>query len=320
MPPRIPRHLWVLPWASGHFPDKLAEIQKTFPDDITTAPAFLKQQPKTSGDPYEIGTYGEEWGCTYEKKQAGVIGRIKQPLVRTWDELSKVKIPQQLLTIDTDKINNFCRNTDRFVLAGCCPRPFERLQFIRGTENVMMALALRQEELFTLLERIHQFYIRQLELWAQTDVDALWFMDDWGAQSSLLLSPRMWRDVFKPLYKDYIDIAHSRGRKAFMHSDGCITDIIPDLIELGLDALNSQIFCMGVEQLGRKFKGKITFWGGIDRQRLLPHATAQEIADAVKLVHSSLYRNGGVIAQMEFGPDAKPENVYTAFQTWNTLT
>ncbi len=102
-----------------------------------------------------------------------------------------------------------------------------------------------------------------------------------------------------------------------MHSDGYILDILPDLIEIGLDAINAQIFCMGVKRLGERCKGKITFWGEIDRQYLLSYGTAEEVINAVKSVHEALYDNGGVIAQCEFGPGAKPENVYLVFETWN---
>ncbi|UCE05618.1 MAG: methyltransferase, partial [bacterium] len=147
----------------------------------------------------------------------------------------------------------------------------------------------------------------------------LWFMDDWGAQNSLLISPDQWRKIFKPLYKDYIDIAHQYGKYAFMHSDGYIMDILPDLIELGLDAINSQIFCMGVEELGKKFSGKITFWGEIDRQHLLPYGSLNDIVNAVYSTYENLYQNGGIIGQCEFGIGAKPENVYLVFETWNQL-
>ncbi len=68
------------------------------------------------------------------------------------------------------------------------------------------------------------------------------------------------------------EIAHAAGKKLFMHSDGHILAIYPDLVEIGIDAVNSQIFCMGVEKLA-PFAGRITFWGEIDRQHLLAHAT-----------------------------------------------
>jgi hypothetical protein len=85
---------------------------------------------------------------------------------------------------------------------------------------------------------------------------------------------------------------------------------------MGVDALNSQIFCMGIDKL-EQFKGKITFWGEIDRQDLLPNATVKEINQAVKSVKSALWDNGGCIAQCEFGPGGRPENVFEVFRAWN---
>jgi hypothetical protein len=308
-----------LPWATDHYPGQVREIQETFPDDIVGAPAFYQKPPRTSGDQYAPGTYIDEWGCIFENRQRGVIGEVKRPLLADWQDVDRVRVPEEMLSVDVAEVNAFCRSTDKFVIAGCCPRPFERLQFIRKTENLFIDLVDQPEELLVLLTRIHQFFLKKLELWANTDVDAVMFMDDWGAQRSLLIAPALWRKLFKPLYKDYIDLAHSHAKYAFMHSDGYIADIIPDLVELGLDALNAQIFCMDLESLGRKFRGKLTFWGEIDRQHLLPFGTSAEIVDAVRRVKEALYQDGGVIAQCEFGPGVKPENVYRVFKTWEDL-
>jgi uroporphyrinogen-III decarboxylase len=98
-----------------------------------------------------------------------------------------------------------------------------------------------------------------------------------------------------------------------MHSDGYITDFIPDLIEIGLDALNSQVFCMDVEELGQRFGGQITFWGELDRQHLLPNADLVEIEAAAQRLKSVFHHDGGFIAQCEFGPGARPENVHAFF-------
>jgi uroporphyrinogen decarboxylase len=316
-PRRVPRQMWFLPWATLHYPHEVARLQQQFPDDIISAPSFYTTPLPVMGDPYSPGVYRDEWGCTFKNIQPGLIGEVKEPLVQAWSELDKVRLPEERLSCDIDQINAFCQSTGQFVLAGCEPRPFERLQFIRSSVNLLIDLLEQPAELLVLLDRLHQFYLKELELWARTEVDALMFMDDWGAQRSLLISPGLWRQIFKPLYQEYIDLAHSYGKYAFMHSDGYILDIIPDLIELGLDALNSQLFCMGVENLGRQFRGKITFWGEIDRQYLLPFGRQEEIIQAVREVQARLSRQGGVIAQCEFGAGAKPENVALVFETWN---
>jgi hypothetical protein len=319
-PFRIPRHLWLLPWASIYFPVELARIQKDFPDDIVYSPPFFKKTPPTQGDEYAPGIFIDEWGCLIENRQTGIIGEVKEPFLKSWSDIDTVRPPLDRLSVDTGRVNAYCKSSDKFVVAGCRVRPFEQLQFLRKSVNLYMDLAEQPKGLFVLLERIHEFYKQELELWAGTDVDALLFSDDWGGQKSLLISPALWRTMFKPLYKEYVDIAHRSGKFMFMHSDGYIMDIFPDLVEIGIDAVNSQVFCMDMESLGRRFRGKITFWGEIDRQHILPYGTPEEVRAAVGRAWGSLYDHGGVIAQCEFGIGAKPENVRLVFETWNRIS
>jgi uroporphyrinogen decarboxylase len=321
-PKRVPRDLWSLPWADMNYPGELSEIQESFPSDFTGSPGYQKEQAPTKGDAYRVGTYIDAWGCHFENKANGIIGEVKEAIVpaedEDWKDTSRVHFPEEWLAIDRDRINKFCAETDKFVSAGACPRPFEQLQFIRVTEQLFMDLMLQPRGFKDFLKKMHHFYCRQLEAWAKTDVDTLNFMDDWGTQNSLLINPTLWVELFKPLYKDYIDIAKGAGKKIFMHSDGYTLAIIPHLIELGLDALNTQIFCMGVDKLA-PFKGKITFWGEIDRQHLLPYGSTDDIRNAVTSVKNTLWDKGGCIAQCEFGPGAKPENVRAVFETWDSF-
>jgi hypothetical protein len=105
-----------------------------------------------------------------------------------------------------------------------------------------------------------------------------------------------------------------------MHSDGYIQDIYEDLIEVGVDAINSQIFCMDMKVLEEKAKGKITFWGEIDRQYILPAKNPQEGRDAVRKVAKHLYDpKGGIIAQLEFGAGANPDTVLAVFEEWERV-
>ena len=319
---RAPRDLWTLPWADIHHGEALKEIRRRFPNDYCGVPVIYKETSVVeTGDPYAVGSYVDPWGCPFMNIQAGVIGEVKRPLVTDdeWEDTSRVVIPEHQLSFDIDQVNAACATSDHWITAGCCPRPFEQLQFIRGTENLYMDLADPAPGFFEFLEKMQDFYCRLMTKWAQTDVDCLTFMDDWGSQRSLLISPDMWRKYFKPLYQQYIDIAHSHGKKISMHSDGYTLDIIPDLIEMGLDALNTQIFCIGVDKLA-PFKGKITFWGEICRQHLLPYGTVEEIRNSVRQVYDTLWDNGGCVAQCEFGAGAKPENVAAVFETWDELT
>lgn len=318
-PPRIPRQLWVLPWAEQRHHADLAAIRRDFPDDIVSIDGHHTEPSRAVGSPYGPGEYVDDWGCRFESIDEGFIGEVKEPLIGDWSTDSfRARFPTHWLTIQPDLVNRDCAATDRFTIAGCCPRPFEQLQFLRGSENLYVDLADPPAEMLSFLKRMHELYCRMMERWAATDVDAIPFMDDWGSQRTLLIRPSQWRELFKPMYRDYVQIAHSAGKMAFMHSDGHILDVIPDLIEIGLDALNSQVFCMGVENL-RQFAGKITFWGEVDRQHILPYASTDEVDRAVRDLHDNLWRSGGCIAQCEFGVGAKPENVRQVFETWLSL-
>jgi len=205
------------------------------------------------------------------------------------------------------------------MLSGVCARPFERLQFLRGTENLYMDLAYDTAEIRLLIDMVREFYREDVNAWSRSNVDGVFLMDDWGSNTSLLISPAQWRVVFKPIYKELCDIIKKAGKFVFFHSDGNIESIYPDLIEIGIDALNSQLFCMDIERLGERYRGKISFWGEIDRQRILPYGTQNDVHAAVRRVRKALDNGcGGVIAQCEWGKDNSVENIAAVFEAWES--
>ena len=318
---RVPRQMWTLPWANDRYPDMVEKLMKDFVWDFEYPEVSFAEPLFSKGDPYDVGEYVDEWGCVFTNIHKGIIGEVKQPLVQEsdWSDTGKIHIPEELLYFDVSEVNASCaRKSDKFLIGGCCPRPFEQLQFIRGTVNLYMDLTNPPEGMLRFIEKMHDFYCRLLTKWAKTDVDALSMMDDWGSQNDLLISPEIWEEIFMPMYRDYINIAHEHGKKMFMHSDGNIIRIIPKLIDLGLDVINSQIFCIGIDNLA-PYKGKITFWGEIDRQSLIPNGTIQDIDAAVQKVYDTLWDNGGCIAECEFGPGGNPQNIYRVFEKWTSL-
>jgi hypothetical protein len=322
-PDRVPRQIWALP--ALRLENDAVDVDafyRRWPVDMTGPPVGSpKLASLRSGDPYVVGKCHDEWGCEFVNIHAGVHGEVKEPLIANWSDLDKLRPPVEALEFDKDAVNAFCRSSDMFVTGNVCPRPFERLQFLRGSENLYGDLGEEPDELFQLLDIVHRFYVDELESWAQTDVDCLNFMDDWGAQHKLLISPKQWRRIFKPLYSEYVEIAHSHGKKILMHSDGHIESIYDDLIEIGVDAVNSQLFCMNIEELGRRCAGKITFWGEIDRQHVLVTGTPEDARNAVKRVVDNLYSpKGGVIAQFELGPGSKISQADAVFEAWEELT
>jgi uroporphyrinogen decarboxylase len=317
-PERVPRQAWVLPWAEQQHPDAVAQLRAEFPDDLVAAPGLYRTPLPVVGERYAKGSYVDEWGCRFENIHGGVIGIVREPLIRRWSDLERFQTPDCSLAVDREAVNRFCASTDRFVLAGTLVRPFERLCFLRTMEQALVDLLTRPPGFLDLLDRLRTHYLAEVEAWSATAVDGIVIMDDWGAQDRMMVSPAAWRELFKPIYREYCDIARQAGKFVFMHSDGWILDILPDLIEVGVQAINSQVWCMGAPALAR-FRGRITFWGEIDRQVVLPFGSLDEVRRAVCEVRRHLYANGGVIAQCEFGPGARPENVLEVFRTWNRL-
>ncbi len=316
---RLPRNLWTLPGVGMFRKNELDELLTKYPDDFC-APVFTYGRGKRcKGDPNMVGEYTDAWGSVWHVAEPGVVGEVKEYPLADWSGLDGYKLPWELLDeADMTRVNEECAKTDKFVLAGTETRPFERMQFLRGTETLFMDLAYGEIEVYKLRDMLHEFFVREMQLWADTDVDGIFFMDDWGSQNALLISPELWRKFYKPLYREYCEIIHSKGKYAFMHSDGNIESIYPDLIEIGVDAMNSQLFCMNIERLGSLYSGKIVFWGEIDRQGILPFGSPQEVCGAVDRVASALMKEKrtGVIAQCEWGVKDPQKNIEAVFSRW----
>jgi len=321
-PDRIPRQTWVLPIAGlEHGWTAIGALQEQWPEDTTTCDGAASKSGATKGSPYAVGFYTDEWGCTFENVQKGVMGMVKLPILSHWDRLSDLELPEWLLNVNVEAANASCAVTRRWTIAPCCPRVFERMQFLRGSQALFIDLAEESSELRELRDRVFDFYRREWEIWAETDVDMLMLMDDWGAQRGLLIDPALWRTWFRPLYAELVAIAHAKGKKVLYHSDGYIDSILGDFVDMGVDAINCQLFCMDIEDIGRRYRGKITFWGEIDRQHLLAFGTADEIHRAVRQVYNNLAMpSGGVIAQFEIGPGASLPNVWAVREAWDLIS
>ena len=321
-PDRAPRNIWPLPWVGQFAAADFAAVVREFPEDFTGPGKVLGPCDRWRGEEGRRGTYTDCWGCVWEAAEDGVAGEVKHPPLADWAALDQFRAPYEVIDrADWDAANRAqaanLAGPRRFMLAGTSVRPFERMQFLRGSENLFLDLAYGTAELRRLRDMVHEFNLKELQGWVRTDVDGVSFMDDWGSQKTLLISPAMWRDLFKPLYKDYCDLIRAAGKKVFFHSDGHILAIYEDLIELGMDAVNSQLFCMDIEEIGRRHRGRITFWGEIDRQRVLPFGSVEDVRRAVGRVRRALETpDGGAIAQCEWGVRTPPENVRAVFAAW----
>lgn len=281
----------------------------------------------TGGKPNQIGKYSDGWGCIWEVLEEGVCGEVKHhPLAGDdgdWSKLDSFKPPYHILdNVDMSKVNESCEiNKDKFILnqwEPSMPNIFERMQHLRGTEQLFMDLVYGDAELYKLRDMLFEYYYKQMEMWCKTDVDAVHIHDDWGTQISLLINPATWREFFKPVYKAFCDLAKKYNKFVVMHSDGYIDSIIPDLIEIGVNAINSQLFCMPIEELAEKYHHKICFWGEIDRQFVQPFGTVQDMYNACDRVANAFFKYGktGFVAIGYHTMNTPEANKKAEFDRW----
>ena len=213
------------------------------------------------------------------------------------------------------------RDSDRaFVLGGICAGMMEMGQWMRGYETFFCDLAGDRSMAEALCDKITElkmrYWDRALDVVGR-QVDVIQEGDDYGAQQGLQVAPPLWREVFKPRLRQLLGFIRARapGVPIFFHSCGAIRDIVPDLIEVGVDALNPvQVAAAGMDSaaLKRDFGDALSFWGGgVDTQQVLPNGTPQQVRDEVRRRIDDLAPGGGFVfaAVHNIQGDVPPENI-----------
>lgn len=197
--------------------------------------------------------------------------------------------------------------------------PFERAHAMQGMEAFLLNMAMYPDFARALLERIAD-YCKQLmghfldEL--GDNVDIIKIGDDLGIQKGLMISPKMYRDILKPVHADLVDFIKARTKaKVLFHSCGDVAPLIGDFIDIGVDILNPiQTSTGSISDLGslkKQFGKNIVFCGGIDTHRILPFGTVEEVREEVRRVMQLLGPGGGcmISAVHTIMNDVPPENV-----------
>jgi uroporphyrinogen decarboxylase len=197
--------------------------------------------------------------------------------------------------------------------------PFERAHAMQGMETFLMNMAMDRDFARAMLEKI-AVYCKQLmgHFLEQLgdNLDIIKIGDDLGTQESLMISPKMYREILKPVHADFIDFIKKRSKaKILFHSDGDVAPLIGDFIEIGVDILNPVQTSAGkmsnLVALKKHFGRNIVFCGGIDSHRILPHGSVAEVREEVRRVIQALGQGGGYMigAVHTVMDDVPPENV-----------
>lgn len=151
------------------------------------------------------------------------------------------------------------------------------------------------------LKKIMTGLLERYEIWAkmlkENDADGAWAGDDLGTQLSLFMSREIFLDLYKPFYCELANIFHSNGLDFWFHSCGNITKLLPDLLDIGIDALHPiQAGTMDDEKIAKEFGGKIAFWIGMDVQQIIPFSTPEKVRQHVISRIKTFYRpDGGLV-------------------------
>ena len=316
-PDRVPIDLWAVPGAWHRHGAALRSLLERCPLDMGPSGYRIAWEDPAQ---FEVGRWRDPWGVVWENAKAGVFAQAKVHPAAGEAALRAYQPPWELATAGCEAIQETLRaDHSRFVGAGFI-RIFERLQWLRGMERLLLDLAEDHPGLLSLRDRVHDFNMRNLRQILKFDLDAITFSDDWGSQSALLISPRAWRRVFAPCYRQMFDETHAAGKLVFFHSDGYTMEIIEDLIDLGVDALNTQVTCMDLQDLGRRFAGRLCFWGEADRQHTLPFGTVEDVRREVHSIVANLScPGGGLIGLGTAMADVPLENIEALLRGWNEL-
>jgi len=173
---------------------------------------------------------------------------------------------------------------------------FERAHYLRGLLNLMVDMHQNPAFVDELFERLTAFLLEVFQRITPLEFDGISISDDYGYQGGLMMSPAHWRRYIKPHLSILCSKVKERGLYVFLHCDGDVSEIIPDLIEVGVDALHPvQSEVMDILKLKREYGNYLTLFGGIGVQEILPFDQPEKIKSHVKSTANILSQNGGFI-------------------------
>jgi uroporphyrinogen decarboxylase len=196
---------------------------------------------------------------------------------------------------------------------------FMNLYYLRGFEELMLDLASGEPRLGELIDILVRYNASVIRSYLGAGAELMNFGEDLGMQTALPVSPAMWRRVVKPAYERMFGPCRDLAVPVYLHSDGHILEIVPDLIETGVRVLNPQIRANGLAGLKEAARGKVAINQDLDRQ-LFPFATPSGIEDHIGEVFEGLYlKEGGLMLLAEVGPEVPLENVDAICRTFERL-
>lgn len=212
-------------------------------------------------------------------------------------------------------------NPDAFIIGNLGWGLFERSWNLRGFEN-LLADSINEPDFFEeMLKKLTDLYLAFVEYSADLPIDGILFGDDWGHQQGIIIGPKRWRQFLKPHWAKVYAAVHAHGKLVMHHSCGSVAEIMPDIIEIGMDVLESvqpEAAGMNPYELKKRWGDKITFWGGLGSQSTIQFGTPAEIRAEVNRLRVEMGRGGGYILApaKPLQPGTPTENAVAVFEAF----
>jgi uroporphyrinogen decarboxylase len=274
---------------------------------VKTSAFGFPRENKIGNDIYQ-DAFGTQWDRSVDKG----VGVIVSPLF-TEETFDRYEFPDPTSLELYRHIPNFIEeNKDKFIIASVPLSYFERSWAIYGMENVLIDMAVNEDFMFKMLDKILEYNLKLIDQLLKFDIDCVHINDDYGQQKGLIMGPALWRKYFKPGLKQMYDKIKSAGKYVYHHSCGDLVEIIPDFIELGVDILNPfQPESMDVFKVKEEYGKYITFHGGVSEQKTMALGTPDEVEKETYEKIIRLGKGGGYILgpSQEITRDVPIENV-----------
>jgi uroporphyrinogen decarboxylase len=243
------------------------------------------------GDDHFRDVFGVVWDRSIDKD----IGNVESPVLPE-PTLDGYQFPDPLSPRFFDDIpTKIEKYPDCFRVFSIGFSLYERTWTLRGMENLMMDFYDNPDFVHQLMGRIADYNIAQVKRALEFDIDAVYFGDDWGQQHGLQMGPDIWHEFIYPELKRMYGVVKDAGKYVFIHSCGDVDELFDDLIDIGLDCFNPfQPEVMDVESLLSKYRGRLTFHGGLSTQQTLPYGSVSDVEEETKKL-IDLGRDGSYI-------------------------
>ena len=260
----------------------------------------------------------DEWGNLWHRIDPTSKGEVARGVLENLDDLDRYQFPDYSRAEDYEPVRQARKAHPDKWLTGSLPGfAFNIARKFRRLDRYLADLLLEPARIHELHDRIDAMLEDMIRRYADAGADAIMTCEDWGAQTQLLIRPEVWRKEFFPRFEKLCGLAHDLGLRVFLHSCGQIEEIVPWLIEAGVDVLQfDQPELHGLDRLAaHQERSRITFWCPVDIQTTLQTGDEALIRSRAREMLDKLWRGRGGFIAGYYG-DTASIGVDPAWQDW----